>query len=78
MTANYDVTGGLNGMSPDDDLGPDEYVMAGILPADLDPEEVGAAVRKALGSPACESGWTGDRCTFPLFHDGDHSNEDPA
>jgi hypothetical protein len=22
----------------------------------------------------CESGWTGDRCTFPLFHDGPHSN----
>lgn len=27
------------------------------------------------GQPACESGWTGDRCTFPLFHDGDHSND---
>ena len=25
--------------------------------------------------PLCESGWTGDRCTFPLFHEGDHSNE---
>ncbi len=24
---------------------------------------------------ACESGWTGDRCTFRLFHDGPHSNE---
>jgi hypothetical protein len=24
---------------------------------------------------ACESGWTGDRCTFPLFHDGQHSND---
>ncbi len=23
----------------------------------------------------CESGWTGDRCTFPLFHEGSHSNE---
>lgn len=23
----------------------------------------------------CESGWTGDRCTFHLFHDGPHSNE---
>lgn len=22
----------------------------------------------------CESGWTGDRCSFPLFHDGPHSN----
>jgi hypothetical protein len=22
----------------------------------------------------CESGWTGDRCTLPLFHDGPHSN----
>lgn len=22
----------------------------------------------------CESGWTGDRCTFPLFHEGPHSN----
>lgn len=26
----------------------------------------------------CESGWTGDRCTFPLFHEGPHSNEAPA
>lgn len=24
--------------------------------------------------PRCESGWTGDRCEFPLFHDGPHSN----
>lgn len=24
--------------------------------------------------PLCESGWTGDRCTFELFHDGPHSN----
>lgn len=23
---------------------------------------------------ACESGWTGDRCTFPIFHEGPHSN----
>jgi hypothetical protein len=23
----------------------------------------------------CESGWTGDRCRRPLFHDGPHSNE---
>ena len=23
----------------------------------------------------CESGWTGDRCTLPLFHSGPHSNE---
>ena len=23
----------------------------------------------------CESGWTGDRCTLPLFHDGPHSND---
>lgn len=25
--------------------------------------------------PSCGSGWTGDRCTLPLGHDGDHSNE---
>lgn len=25
-------------------------------------------------SARCESGWTGDRCTFPLYHDGPHSN----
>lgn len=24
--------------------------------------------------PRCESGWTGDRCTFPLGHEGPHSN----
>lgn len=24
--------------------------------------------------PLCESGWTGDRCVFPLFHEGPHSN----
>jgi hypothetical protein len=23
----------------------------------------------------CESGWTGDRCTFKLFHEGPHSND---
>jgi len=23
----------------------------------------------------CESGWTGDRCSLPLHHDGPHSNE---
>lgn len=23
----------------------------------------------------CESGWTGDRCSRPLGHDGRHSNE---
>jgi hypothetical protein len=23
----------------------------------------------------CESGWTGDRCQLPLFHDGEHDNE---
>lgn len=26
-------------------------------------------------SQACESGWTGDRCTLALFHEGPHSNE---
>jgi hypothetical protein len=25
--------------------------------------------------PLCESGWTGDRCQFVLFHEGPHSNE---
>jgi hypothetical protein len=25
----------------------------------------------------CESGWTGDRCTFELFHGGSHSNDTP-
>ena len=25
--------------------------------------------------PRCESGWTGDRCSLPLHHDGPHSNE---
>lgn len=25
----------------------------------------------------CESGWTNDRCTFPLHHEGPHSNEVP-
>jgi hypothetical protein len=28
-----------------------------------------------VATPACESGWTGDRCTFALHHDGPHSNE---
>jgi hypothetical protein len=26
-------------------------------------------------STDCGSGWTGDRCTFPLLHSGDHSND---
>jgi hypothetical protein len=26
------------------------------------------------GQPLCESGWTGDRCSLPLFHEGDHNN----
>ena len=26
---------------------------------------------------ACGSGWTGDRCTLPLFHTGRHSNHGP-
>lgn len=26
-------------------------------------------------APRCESGWTGDRCSLPLHHDGPHSNE---
>ena len=26
-------------------------------------------------SPRCESGWTGDRCTKRLFHEGPHSND---
>jgi len=26
----------------------------------------------------CESGWTGDRCTFELFHNGPHSNDTPV
>jgi len=30
--------------------------------------------RAAVG-PLCESGWTGDRCTLPLLHDGPHNNE---
>lgn len=29
-----------------------------------------------MGS-VCESGWTGDRCTFPLRHSRDHSNDLP-
>lgn len=33
------------------------------------------ARRDRLVRAACESGWTGDRCTFPLFHDGPHSND---
>lgn len=24
--------------------------------------------------PRCESGWTGDRCSRPLFHEGPHNN----
>lgn len=32
-------------------------------------------LRKALATkPVCESGWTGDRCTLPLGHEGAHSN----
>ena len=26
-------------------------------------------------SMRCESGWTGDRCSLPLDHDGPHSDE---
>lgn len=39
-----------------------------VLPARLDKEI----------EMKCESGWTGDRCTFELGHEGEHSNERPA
>lgn len=28
----------------------------------------------AYSGPRCESGWTGDRCDYPLGHEGEHSN----
>lgn len=34
-----------------------------------------AAASAVAKGPRCESGWTGDRCTFPLFHFGRHSND---
>jgi len=42
-------------------------------------DRAAAAASKAriarAAKPRCESGWTGDRCSFPLFHEGPHSNE---
>lgn len=49
----------------DDDGDGDWYTVSGA--ADYD--------RAARESLRCESGWTGDRCTFALFHDGPHSND---
>lgn len=44
-----------------------------------DPSELSRveAVARAGFDPdaLCESGWTGDRCTYALFHEGPHSNE---
>ncbi len=39
-----------------------------------DPGE-GNETSGVLGAQACESGWTGDRCTFRLHHAGPHYNE---
>jgi hypothetical protein len=38
-----------------------------------------AIARSNLGytGPRCESGWTGDRCPLPLYHEGDHDNSTP-
>jgi len=31
--------------------------------------------QNAAEGQRCESGWTHDRCTLPLFHGGHHSND---
>lgn len=42
------------------------------------PAEAAEVIARTEPGPRCESGWTGDRCVFPLFHDGPHSNDTPA
>jgi hypothetical protein len=41
----------------------------------LEEHEPDGPVQTSVDRPRCESGWTGDRCTFDLFHDGPHSND---
>lgn len=44
--------------------------------ATLPEEHRNRLLEEALAQqPRCESGWTGDRCTLPLDHEGEHDNE---
>lgn len=54
--------------------------LGATCPLNRDPED--EALEEAIWTAAlethttpCESGWTGDRCTYALFHPGPHSNE---
>ena len=40
--------------------------------------DAGVTLPTRKSRPRCEMGWTGDRCSRPLFHDGPHSNEKAA
>ena len=48
-----------------------------VSPGNLQLVSGGWVCYQCLEGPRCESGWTGDRCTFDLFHEGPHSNEYP-
>lgn len=58
---------------------------ASLFGATVDVVDAGATLRftgtpdavanVAAALPRCDSGWTGDRCSFPLFHRGPHSND---
>lgn len=45
------------------------------LPDDSRRKLLAAAKGEPPPWPRCESGWTGDRCQLPLYHEGDHDND---